>query len=78
MIGVIVNGLNPEGVVVTGGVATAFAPLEDRLPRAAGDHAFRRALASTRVRIVPGDKRLTMREAAALVLCERERGQKCC
>lgn len=67
MIGVIVNGLNPEVVVVTGGVATAFARLEDRVLRAAAGHAFRRALAATRIHFVPGDKRLTMRGAAALV-----------
>ena len=70
MIGVIVNGLNPEVVVVTGGVAASFAPLETKVLAAAAEYALKRALAATRVRIVPGDKRLTMRGAAALVLYE--------
>ncbi|MGH7324094.1 MAG: ROK family protein [Candidatus Rokuibacteriota bacterium] len=71
MIGVIVNGLNPEVVVITGGVAAAYAPLEKKVLAAAAEHAFNRALAQTRVTIVPGDKRLTMRGAAVLVLYER-------
>jgi predicted NBD/HSP70 family sugar kinase len=73
MIGTIVNGLNPEVVLVTGGVAHAYAPLEPRILAAAGEYALRRALAATRVSIVPGDKRVTMRGAAALVLYEKRR-----
>lgn len=69
-IGVIVNGLNPEIVVVTGGVATAYARLEKRVLAAASEYAFGRALGQTTVRIVPGDKRVTMRGAAALVSYE--------
>lgn len=69
-IATVVNGLNPEVVVVTGGVAAAYARLEDRLRAAAREHAFPAALAVTRLRIVPGDKRLTVRGAAALVLYE--------
>jgi glucokinase len=75
MIGVIVNGLNPEVIVVTGGVAASFAALEAKILAAAAEYAFKRALAATRVRIVPGDKRLTMRGAAALVLYERGRAR---
>jgi len=74
IIGVIVNGLNPEVVVVTGGVAGAYAALEKKVLAAAAEYAFNRALAATAVRIVPGDKRLTMRGAAALVLYETARG----
>jgi glucokinase len=73
MLATIVNGLNPEVVVVTGGVAASLAALEKRILAAAAEHAFTRALAATRITIVPGDKRLTMRGAAALVLYERER-----
>lgn len=73
MIGVVVNGLNPEVVVVTGGVASAYARLERRVLAAAAEHALARAIASTRVVIVPGDKRVTVRGAAALVLYELER-----
>lgn len=70
MIGTIVNGLNPEVVLVTGGVARSFAALERRILLAASEYALKRALAATRVSIVPGDKRVTMRGAAALVLYE--------
>ena len=70
MIATVVNGLNPEVVVVTGGVAAAYAALERRVLAAAAEHAFARALATTRVIIVPGDKRVTMRGAAALVFYE--------
>jgi len=73
MLATIVNGLNPEVVVVTGGVAASLAALEKRILAAAAEYAFARALAATRITIVPGDKRLTMRGAAALVLYERER-----
>jgi hypothetical protein len=70
-----VNGLNPEVVVVTGGVASAFVALEKRVLAAVGEHAFARALAHTKISIVPADKRYTMRGAAALVFyetCRRE------
>lgn len=73
MIGALVNGLNPEVVVVTGGVATAYAARETQVLGAAAAYAFKRALAQTRVRIVPGDKSVTMRGAAALVLYETQR-----
>ncbi|HEY7363695.1 MAG TPA: ROK family protein [Methylomirabilota bacterium] len=72
VIAVIVNGLNPEVVVITGGVAAAYAPLEKRVLAAAAEHAFARALALTRVSIVPADKRRTVRGAAALVLYETQ------
>lgn len=46
-------------------------PLETEVLRAGGRFAFARALTTTRVRIVPGDKTVAMRGAAALVLYER-------
>jgi glucokinase len=73
MIATIVNGLNPEVVVVTGGVAGSLATYEERIVQAAAEYAFAQALAATRVTIVPGDKRLTMRGAAALVLYEMDK-----
>ena len=76
MIGTVINGLNPEVVVITGGVAAALAPLETRILKAAGEYAFPRALATTRVTILPGDKRTTMRGAAALVLYETAGAQE--
>jgi glucokinase len=75
MIGTVVNGLNPEVVIITGGVAASLLPLETEVLRAARQFAFARALAATRVLIVPGDKRVTMRGAAALVLYERQRAE---
>ena len=72
MIGTVVNGLNPDVVVITGGVAQSLAPLETKILRAAGEYAFPRALAATRVTIVPGDKRVSVRGAAALALYERD------
>lgn len=76
MIGTVVNGLNPEVVIVTGGVAGSFATLEAKILAAAAEFAFERALAATRVRIVPGDKRVAMRGAAALVLYELGRAPR--
>src|SRR5438093_763703 len=69
--GVILDGRLVRGV--TGCVAGSLAALEKRILAAAAEHAFARALAATRITIVPGDKRLTMRGAAALVLYERAR-----
>jgi len=68
MIGIIVNGLNPEVVVVTGGVAQSLAPLEPKILGAAAEYTLPRALAATRITIVPGDKRIGVRGAAAVAL----------
>ncbi|HXU87910.1 MAG TPA: ROK family protein [Methylomirabilota bacterium] len=70
MIATMVNGLNPEAIVITGGVAHSLLALEKRILAAAADYAFPRALAAARISIVPADKRTTMRGAAALVLYE--------
>ena len=70
MMGTIVNGLNPEVLIVTGGVVESFAKLEAKLRRAAGEYAFPQALAATRIDIVPGDKRASVRGAAALAFHE--------
>jgi glucokinase len=72
MIGTIVNGLNPEVVVVTGGVAAAYAAREERVRQAAGRHALALALAGTRITIVASDKRTTVRGAAALAFYAAE------
>jgi glucokinase len=72
MIGTIVNGLNPDVVVVTGGVAAAYAAREARVLRAAARHALALALARTRLAIVPGDKHATVRGPAALAFYESE------
>jgi glucokinase len=72
MIATIVNGLNPDVVVVTGGVAAAYAAREARVLRAAGRHALALALSRTRIAIVPGDKHATARGPAALAFYETE------
>ena len=73
MIATVVNGLNPEVIVITGGVAGAYAALEKKIRAAAAEYAFQRALAGTTLVITPGDKTLSMRGAAALVLYETRR-----
>ncbi len=70
MIGTIVNGLNPEVLVVTGGVVESLGKLEARILRASREYAFPSALAATRIEIVPGNKRSSVRGAAALALYE--------
>src|SRR6266850_497143 len=70
MLGIIVNGLNPEVVVVTGGVAQSLVPLEPKILGAAAEYTLPRALAATRITIVPGDKRIGVRGAAAVALYE--------
>jgi len=64
---VIVNGLNPERLIVTGGVAESLEPLAHRIRAQLERYAFGRALASTRIAIVPQSKRSTVRGGAALV-----------
>jgi glucokinase len=70
---VIVNGLNPELVIVTGGVAESLKPLGRRIQSELRRYAFARALESTRVEIVPQSKQSTVRGGAALVRYETER-----
>ena len=70
---VIVNGLNPERLIVTGGVAESLKPLEVRIYAQLQRYAFARALESTRIEIVPQGKQSTVRGGAALVQYETER-----
>src|SRR4029450_5922082 len=75
MIATVVNGLNPEVIVVTGGLAEARPPREPRIVKAASEYAFARPLAVTKLAITKSDKRLTMRGATALVLYETAQGE---
>lgn len=70
---VIVNGLNPEVIVVTGGVMGSLLPLQRDILRRTAEYAFAEALACTRIHLGVGDKSQTMRGGAALVLYERAR-----
>lgn len=72
-IGAIVNGLNPDVVVMTGGIMTSLARHESRILGEASRHCFAAALADTRIALVPGRKNQTVRGGAALVLYERAR-----
>jgi glucokinase len=69
----IVNGLDPEVIVVTGGVAGSLLPLQGEILRRVRDYAFPEAMAGTRIHFVAGDKSRTVRGGAALVLYERAR-----
>jgi glucokinase len=69
----IVNGLNPEVVMVTGGVVESLIPVQDRILSWARQYALADSLAGTRIHLVGGDKGRSMRGGAALVLYERSR-----
>ena len=69
-LGGIVNGMNPEVVIITGGVAESLLPLETDILQRVRRYAYAPALSNTRISIVPTDKRRSMRGAAALVLYE--------
>lgn len=70
---VIVNGLNPELLLLAGSVAKSLKPLESLIRAQAERYAFRRALASTRIEILTMDKDVTVRGGAALVAYETRR-----
>ncbi len=72
-IAIAVNGLNPEVVVVTGGVVKSLLPLQGEIIRRAGEYALADSLAGTTIHFVPGHKSQTVRGGAALVLYERAR-----
>ena len=67
-IGGIVNTLDPELLVVTGGVAGSFVALERTVLEWARRYALAPALARTRLRIIPADKRRMVLGGAALAL----------
>src|SRR5262245_2485531 len=72
-LGGIVNGLNPEVVIITGGVAGSLVPLEADILQRAGRYAYPPAFANTRIYTAAADKRRTLRGGAALVLYELDR-----
>jgi glucokinase len=73
-IALVVNGLNPEVIVVTGGVVKSLLPLRAEIARRTQEYALAEVLAGTAIHLVPGEKRQTVRGGAALVLHERARG----
>jgi glucokinase len=72
-IAIVVNGLNPDLVIVTGGVVKSLLPLRDQIMRRVGEYTLADALAGTPIHFVPGHKSETVRGGAALVLYERAR-----
>jgi glucokinase len=72
-IGGIVNGLNPEVIVLTGGILTSLARWESRILAHAAEFGFASSLADAQIHFVPGYKNQTVRGGAALVLYERAR-----
>jgi predicted NBD/HSP70 family sugar kinase len=72
-IGGILNGLNPEAVFLTGGVARSLAPHLDAVRRWARAYAFAGAYRAARIALLPGAKGTAIRGAAALFLHEAAR-----
>jgi glucokinase len=72
-IGGIANGLNPDVIVVTGGIVKSLERYEDRILEYAAEYGFAATLADARIHFIPGHKNQTVRGGAALVLYERAR-----
>jgi glucokinase len=70
---IVVNGLNPEMLLVAGSVGRAFAAREADLRARLARRAYAAALASTRLVFLDLGKDGSVRGGAALVLHERER-----
>ncbi|MBI2526343.1 MAG: ROK family protein [Candidatus Rokubacteria bacterium] len=70
---VIVNGLNPERLLLAGGVAKSLRPLETRIRAACARHAFAGACATTAMEIISLDKGAAVRGGAALARYETRR-----
>jgi glucokinase len=70
----VVNGLNPEVIVVTGGVVKSLLPLRAEIARRTEEYALAEVLAGTVIHLIPGEKRHTVRGGAALVLQARAGG----
>jgi glucokinase len=70
---VIVNGLNPERVLLAGSVAKSLRPLEARVRAALARYAFAEAIRATHLEILSLDKDATVRGGAALVHYETQR-----
>jgi len=63
---IIVNGLNPERLLLAGGIARALAPRAAELRARLSRRAYAGALATTRLRFLSLDKQTTVRGGAAL------------
>lgn len=72
-LGTIVNVLDPELIVVTGGVAGSLVGLEGEIRRRMGQFALPHAFAGARVVVAPAGKHETVRGGAALAVYEQAR-----
>jgi len=72
-IGGLANGLNPDVIVITGGIVKSLARSAERILEHARAYGFATPLADARIHFVPGYKTQTVRGGAALVLYERAR-----
>jgi glucokinase len=70
---IIVNGLNPERVLLAGSVAKSLRPIEARVRAALARYAFAEALRAMHLEILSLDKDATVRGGAALVHYEAQR-----
>lgn len=70
---VVVNGLNPERLLLAGSVAKSLRPLESEVRARLARYAFAGAVATTRLEILSVDKDATVRGGAALVHYESQR-----
>ena len=73
---IIVNGLNPERLLVAGTVGQAFARRESDLRSRLARRAYAGALATTEIRFLDLEKGTTVRGGGALVLYEGEQRQR--
>jgi glucokinase len=73
---VIVNGLNPERLLLAGGVAESLRPLEGEIRAACARYAFPGACATTRFEIIALDKGSAVRGGAALARYETRRRER--
>jgi glucokinase len=73
---IIVNGINPERLLVAGSVGRAFARREGDVRARLARRAYKGALATTRVIFLDLNKDTSVRGGAALVLYEREQASR--
>jgi predicted NBD/HSP70 family sugar kinase len=73
ILGFVLNALNPDVFLMTGGMVPSLLPLEGEILRRAARYVFPRVLADTTIRFVPSSKQDTVRGGAALFLYELDR-----
>jgi glucokinase len=73
LLGGLLNALNPDRVIITGGVVSSLVPLRDDLLERIARYALPQVLEAPTIQLIPSDKSSSMRGAAALYLYETER-----